>query len=243
MIGWRARVHQQCDAVLSVTYITQNGVTPEHAGALPNRSRSAGRDRRGAGRCRCSGCHARPPTCRRSDQAARGHGSSARGCDSGGHPTPAATTSRSRPLPRGRWDGTAGHQHPIPGALAGRHALPATWAMTAVSGDPARHPRVRKPPNDAMDRAWNTRLGAGPDRDGARSGLCRPAVTPVMLRHGRPFRMADPAPISAARRASSAERRSRSVRRNAGPTASCRLYHGYSFPGGADPAHPERRLS
>jgi hypothetical protein len=37
--------------------------------------------------------------------------------------------------------------------------------VTAVPGDPGRHPRLRKPANDAMDRACITRLGAGPDSD------------------------------------------------------------------------------
>jgi len=39
VIGWRARVHQQCDFVLLVTCHT-NRVTPEHAGPLTGHSRT-----------------------------------------------------------------------------------------------------------------------------------------------------------------------------------------------------------
>jgi hypothetical protein len=106
----------------------------------PCRSRTADRGPREARRCRCSARRARPPTCKRRDQAARGRRSGARERDSGGHPTHAATTSRRRPLPRGRWDGAhtafaTGQDYPIWTAIVPPVATSpaAHWAARCAS--------------------------------------------------------------------------------------------------------------
>ena len=69
------------------------------------------------------------------------------GCARGGRPTPAARTSRSRPLLPGRWDNAAGHRRPSPGTRAAAPAARAALAGPAGPAGPAwAGPRPRPAP-------------------------------------------------------------------------------------------------
>jgi hypothetical protein len=59
------------------------------------------------------------------------------GCDSARRPVPAARTSRSRPLPRDRWDGASGHRRRNRWSRAGWLVPPARRAAPAGPADPA----------------------------------------------------------------------------------------------------------
>ena len=93
-------------------------------------------------RCRCSGRRVRPSRCRCRARAAA-DGPDVLGCGSGGHPTPAATTSRSRPLPRDGWEDAADRHHRTL-AVSQENALALQRGQRGSGSRSSMNPTLRK---------------------------------------------------------------------------------------------------